>query len=645
MVVPRPEGGSPRQHHLDAIRVSAILLLIPYHAARYLQKGLGGNRAVDAAVWFIHTWHMPLFFAISGFLAANGLRRSGAAKQVRSRFRRLGLPLVIGMLTVVPLANFFVIEAAAVWPRDQKVPAKRELTLDHVFNLTPRHLWFIAYLLVISLLAIAMWLAVRRFPQVGAAISRGFRALMTSWWSFLPLASFSALILITKTGWVAGGTMSNSLIPTPTLLGYFSLFFAFGWLLSGQDDLLEGLKRGAWRRFMAGTAIAIPACALFYNSTDFTGNVGNAGILAEYGQLRMVGLFAVGLVCWLMVFGIWGLLARYVRRESQALRYMADASFWIYLVHIPFLVAIQSSLGQAHLEIVLRYTLTVVGTLSLAIGSYALVQVFRRLGKRAAPVLRAPRSRTAPTPTAILALTAAVGLQLAIPAGARSNTPPPDGPPPQLLLIHGGSFLFEDPRFAASTEAPAISAGFVPHYLDYPLGDLPGAVAAAREEAARLRARFGRDDVFAYGTSAGGTLAALLAGDGLVSAAVAKAPPTDLVGWEWPLTAYGSTYYEEIGADPTARRDLSPLNRPMTRPLLVVQGRADRVVPASMNESFAAKFRRVHLWVVPGGHLTERTRPWVTRDALRWLTSIAERESHMPAPTDLPGDDIEGPTS
>lgn len=374
-----PADGSRRHHHLDAIRVSAILLLIPYHAARYLQKGLGGNRAVDAAVWFVHTWHMPLFFAISGFLAATGLRRSTVAGQVRSRLRRLGVPLVIGMLTVVPLANFFVIEAAAVWPRSQKIPAKRELTFGHVFNLTPRHLWFIAYLLVISLLAIGVWRAARRYPRIGMAINRGFQAVVKSWWSIFFLAALSALILITKTGWVAGGTMSDSLIPTPTLLAYFSLFFVFGWLFSGHEDLLEVLEHGAWLRFAAGASIAILAFPLFYDSTDFTGRVGNAGSLVENGQLRILGLFAVGLVCWLMLFGIWGLLARYVRRESRVLRYLAGASFWIYLSHIPFLVAIQSTLGQTHLEIVLRYALTVTGTMALAIGSYALFQASRRL--------------------------------------------------------------------------------------------------------------------------------------------------------------------------------------------------------------------------------------------------------------------------
>jgi fucose 4-O-acetylase-like acetyltransferase len=392
---------SERQHYLDAIRVSAILLLIPYHAARYVQKGFGEDRVVDAGVWFLHTWHMPLFFAISGFLAATALRRSSAMRQVRSRLRRLGIPLVIGMLTVVPLANFFVIEAAALWSRDQKVPVKRELTFGHVFNLTPQHLWFLDYLLVISLVAIAVWMAIQTWPKLGAAIRRGFQVVITSWWGIPALAAISALILSTKAGWVAGGSMSDSLMPVPTLLVYFSFFFLFGWLLSGQDDLSEVLKRGAWLRFVAGALIAIPGFVLFYNNTDFTGNVGSAGALAENGQLRMIGLFAVGLVCWLMLFGIWGLLARYVNRESRVLRYLADASFWIYLIHIPFLVAIQSSLAQTHLEVALRYALTVGGTLALAVGSYALVQAGRGLWKRPTGPPRRPgevRGRPISTP-------------------------------------------------------------------------------------------------------------------------------------------------------------------------------------------------------------------------------------------------------
>ncbi len=203
-------------------------------------------------------------------------------------------------------------------------------------------------------------------------------------------------------------------------------------MFSGQDDLQEVLKRGAWLRFAAGALIAIPGFSLFYNNTDFTGNVGIAGMLAEDGQLRIVGLFAVGLVCWLMLFGIWGLLVRYVRSESRVLRYLADASFWIYLVHIPFLVAIQSSLAETHLEVALRYALTVMARLPWRSGATPWCRERRRLwvrltGQRhprrvrgvAYSHLRRRTSIDAAT-VGILGSTLAVSLGLAAPAGRKA---------------------------------------------------------------------------------------------------------------------------------------------------------------------------------------------------------------------------------
>jgi len=219
-------------------------------------------------------------------------------------------------------------------------------------------------------------------------------------------------------------------------------------------------------------------------------------------------------------------------------------------------------------------------------------------------------------------------LAIAWPAVARAQVEPekPPGPKPQLLLFHGGSFLFEDPTFEESTEPLAEAAGFVPHYVDYPLGNLPAALTRARAEAARLRSRVGVDDVYAYGSSAGGTLAALLSGEGLVAAAVAKAPPSDLVGWSWPLSTYGADYYERIGLSEEARYRLSPLRRPERQPLLLLQGRSDAVVPAAMSEAFAAKFGQVRLWLMAGGHRAERSRPRVVVRALRWLLRANEAE-------------------
>ena len=177
----------------------------------------------------------------------------------------------------------------------------------------------------------------------------------------------------------------------------------------------------------------------------------------------------------------------------------------------------------------------------------------------------------------------------------------------------------------------------MPHYVHYPLDDLPGAVRKAREEARRLREKFGLANVYAYGASAGGTLAALLSGDGLVSAAVAKAPVSDLITWNWPLGQYGSDYWEKLGLDLAARVRLSPIRRPQRSPLLIYQGRADTIVPPSMNEAYAAAYQRVQLWPVPGGHTTERLRPYLITRSMEWLELAAQqparaRDAAIPVP-------------
>jgi acetyl esterase/lipase len=217
--------------------------------------------------------------------------------------------------------------------------------------------------------------------------------------------------------------------------------------------------------------------------------------------------------------------------------------------------------------------------------------------------------------------------------------PPPElgpghqaGPKPHLMLLHGGSFLYDDDEFEATTREAASKAGFIPHYTTYPLGDMPAAVLAVRAEAKRLREKFGVDMVYAYGSSAGGTLAALLSVDGLVGAAAAKAPVSNLVSWEWPLEQYGPKYYERVGLDISARYRLSPLRRQEKQPLLLVHGIDDQVVPVSQSEAFANKFPRVHLWEVLGGHHAERSQPEVLDRAFVWLAEIAEGQAQGTVP-------------
>lgn len=238
----------------------------------------------------------------------------------------------------------------------------------------------------------------------------------------------------------------------------------------------------------------------------------------------------------------------------------------------------------------------------------------------------------------LLALVApAAAPALGIGPGIKIAEEKPEPPPkPQLLLFHGGSFLFENPFFEPAVVARSISVGFEPHFIDYPLGNVPEAVENARAEARAYRQKFGASRVYAYGASAGGTLATLLAGDGLVAGAVAKAPVSDLVDWPWAVETYGSTYYEKIGlGEEAARYRLSPsLRSEVKSPILIYQGVADQVVPATMSAAFAEKFENVHLWYVPGGHATDETRPWLVQRALSWLARIAAQQERAAAQPD-----------
>lgn len=194
---------------------------------------------------------------------------------------------------------------------------------------------------------------------------------------------------------------------------------------------------------------------------------------------------------------------------------------------------------------------------------------------------------------------------------------------PQLLLFHGGSFLYTDDLFTELSRPRAIRAGFVPHYVDYPLGNLPAAVRDARAAARRLDARYGVEHVYAYGSSAGGLFSSLLAQEGLVAGAVAKAPPVDLVAWKWPDARYGAGYYREIHVRRSELARYSPARHRFRDPLLIYQGTHDRIVLPAMNRRLAAKSPMVFFRGVPGGHWVDRERPRLIYKAMVWLGHLA----------------------
>jgi len=141
-----------------------------------------------------------------------------------------------------------------------------------------------------------------------------------------------------------GADLSVGLIPKPHVFLYYAVFFFFGCWYHGLRDGDCRLGR-CWR-----AAIPIAALVLF------------PLIFATEGQ-RLTNSALQTLYTWLMVLGSIGFAHWLFRKESRAFRYVADASYWLYLIHLPLVILLEWQLYflpmPAFLKVILILAVTV----------------------------------------------------------------------------------------------------------------------------------------------------------------------------------------------------------------------------------------------------------------------------------------------
>jgi glucan biosynthesis protein C len=148
---------SERQFYIDWLRILLILSVFLFHIGMIFNtwgwhvkndQQFGG--LLQGIMSFLHYWRMPLLFLISGAGTYFALGKRTSAQYLTERFKRLFIPLVVGVFTLVPVQVY--IERASSYTS----------LLDfypHMFegiypegNFSWHHLWFIVYLFVIALL-------------------------------------------------------------------------------------------------------------------------------------------------------------------------------------------------------------------------------------------------------------------------------------------------------------------------------------------------------------------------------------------------------------------------------------------------------------------------------------------------------------
>lgn len=358
-----------------------MLLLVPYHGLLFLKNRGEVLAGLDFSVFWLHLWRMGLFFAVSGFLAAMTLGLWGPTRQVRQRLIRIGIPLAVGMVTILPLQRMVVLWFVNHRRPDSTNPA-HEWTVENIFGWAPNHLWFLSYLLVLNLLALLVWITIRQSPALRDRLDRGFRALTTSW-LLAPVLAAACATTLWAGGYVeAPGIVSTSLIPHTSPLAYYAIFFLFGWMLFRSADLLPRVEARPWSKLGLGMVLAVLAWAFHKNHVVLPDALPRAWVIS----------FTAGMASWLTLFGVWGLFAKFLSGARSWVRYLADSAYWVYLIHIPFLVALQLALAGTALPPLVRLLLATAGALALSFLTYATVVRHTPIGW----LLHGKRSRKRP---------------------------------------------------------------------------------------------------------------------------------------------------------------------------------------------------------------------------------------------------------
>ena len=363
---------SGRLNHLDALRALTMVLILPAHALAVIGLRGGWNDLEASIYWTIHVFRLPLFFLVAGFFAALLIRARGVPALLRNRAVRIGIPLLVGVVAVVPLITLEV-QALAESPHRPEAQGLAAFADPH-----PSFLWFLWYLTLIYAGALLIRRVLAALPRVRQGLLESSGRLLSHWSAPLLLAVPAALLLYWQPTWLASAP-SESFVPQLDLLGYYAIFFFSGWALFATPGLRETIEQRP-RRYLPLAALTLPpALALYLLQGE--------PAIGTSRAFHLLALLLLSVATWALVLGLLGVARRFGERPNPTLRYWTDAAYWIYLSHFPVMAALALLVAELPMPEAVRLMVLSCGTLALIYPAYGAFVRHTAIGR----VLHGPR--------------------------------------------------------------------------------------------------------------------------------------------------------------------------------------------------------------------------------------------------------------
>jgi len=382
---------SDRLNALDAVRSYALLLGVVLHScAAFLQDfpmpmwKLEPNVAPTVLYYCIHIFRMSAFYLMAGFFARMLLEKRGLPGFARDRAKRILLPLVAGLPVVLVSIGIFILLGALphgmtyINSLTGPPPAGGQAGPSAAGGINLAHLWFLYYLLMFYVLALAIRGVVQQVDargSFGALCDRAVAFLMRGICGPVLLALPPALYYWQFAGWNEWFGLPAPFTLDPdvgALIGY-GVPFGLGWLLQRQVPTLLALRK-SWPVYLALALVLTVVCIKIAGTTP----TWHGANLHGTERALYTGAYMTGVWCWL--FAGVGAAVRFLSHPSPTTRYMADASYWVYLMHMGPIVFFITLLRPYHLHWALMLPITVCGTMLILLPSYHYLVRFTWLG-------------------------------------------------------------------------------------------------------------------------------------------------------------------------------------------------------------------------------------------------------------------------
>lgn len=260
-----------RRYDIDWIRVIVFDILILYHIGMFFVPWdweLKNDETVAWLQWpmlFINRWRLPILFVISGMGTRFALSHRTGQMFAKERLKRLFIPLMVGILLIV---------APQIYMVRLSQGANYSSFLEfypHFFegaypegNFTWAHLWFLPYLLVMSLAFIPLFLNLR---EKGDSMINALKSILENY----PLVLYAPIIplFLVEAFMEPYFPITNGLIGDWYALVSFSLFFVSGFVFISCGNIFwSSVKRIRYIAFGLGVIVFIAMFWSWKNITD-----------------------------------------------------------------------------------------------------------------------------------------------------------------------------------------------------------------------------------------------------------------------------------------------------------------------------------------------------------------------------------------